>query len=331
MTMRNRQTILITGGAGFIGTHLAERLCENHSVILFDNFRRDSLSHTRLSSHPNITVRQGDILDPASLKTSLKGVDTVLHLAAVAGVSSYYREPWKTLQVNLIGTARLLDALADAPVRTLVYFSTSEVLGPDSLHANEDTMHRLGPVSERRWVYATSKLAGEQLVLRYGEESGLHCTVLRPFNIYGPRQTGEGAISNFCSAAVEGRPLTVYGDGTAIRAWCYISDMVDAVMRVLSTTASSGQVFHIGNPHSIETTIGLARRIAQSVPGSVIRHEQTEHADVRARAPDIKKAQQILGYEPRVDLDRGLKLTLDWFQKRGETVRVGMSKALNLD
>src|SRR5262245_30571012 len=178
MTMRTNQRILITGGAGFIGTHLAERLCSNNSVILFDNFRRDSLSHTRLSSHPNVTVRHGDILDPISLQASLKDVDTVLHLAAVAGVSSYYREPWKTLRVNLLGTASLLDALPGTPVRTLVYFSTSEVLGPDSLHANEETMHRLGPVSERRWVYATSKLAGEQLVLRYGEESGLHCTVL---------------------------------------------------------------------------------------------------------------------------------------------------------
>jgi UDP-glucose 4-epimerase len=327
MTISTSQRILITGGAGFIGTHLAERLCDTHSVILFDNFRRDSLSHTRLASHPNVTVQQGDILDPASLKTALKGVDTVLHLAAVAGVSSYYREPWKTLKVNLIGTANLLDGLGDTTVRKLVYFSTSEVLGPDSLHANEEAMHRLGPVSERRWVYATSKLAGEQLVLRYGEEYGLHCTVLRPFNIYGPRQTGEGAISNFCSAAVEGRPLKVYGDGTAIRAWCYVSDMVNAVMKVLSNTASSGQVFHVGNPDSIETTIGLARRIARYVPGAVIRHEPTEHADVRARAPDIKKAQSILGYEPQVDLDQGLRLTLDWFQKRGEASRLGMAKA----
>jgi UDP-glucose 4-epimerase len=325
--MRTNPRILITGGAGFIGTHLAERLCEHHSVVLFDNFRRDSLSHTRLSSHPNVTVQHGDILDPISLKVSLKSVDIVLHLAAVAGVSSYYREPWKTLRVNLLGTANLLDALADTTVRTFVYFSTSEVLGPDSLHANEEAMHRLGPVSERRWVYATSKLAGEQLVLRYGEEYGLHCTVLRPFNIYGPRQTGEGAISNFCSAAVDGRPLTVYGDGTAIRAWCYISDMVDAVMKVLGTAASSGQVFHVGNPHSIETTIGLARRIARFVPGTVLRHEQTEHADVRARAPDIKKAQDILGYAPKVDLDDGLQLTLDWFQKRGEAFRLGMAKA----
>ena len=327
MTFSTNQRILITGGAGFIGTHLAERLCDNHSVILFDNFRRDSLSHTRLASHPNVTVQQGDILDPTSLKIALKGVDTVLHLAAVAGVSSYYKEPWRTLKVNLIGTANLLDGLADTTVQKFVYFSTSEVLGPDSLHANEEAMHRLGPVSERRWVYATSKLAGEQLVLRYGEEYGLHCTVLRPFNIYGPRQTGEGAISNFCSAAVEGRPLTVYGDGTAIRAWCYISDMVDAVMKVLSTSASSGQVFHVGNPDSIETTTGLARRIADFVPGAVIRYEQTEHADVRARAPDIKKAQNILGYEPQVDLDRGLRLTLDWFQKRGEAARLGMAKA----
>jgi len=318
VTTVEQRKILITGGAGFIGTHIAERLCDNNTVILFDNFRRDSLSHTKLSSHPNVRVLHGDILDPESLKVAVREADAVLHLAAVAGVSSYYTEPSKTLRVNMLGTANLLTAIAATAVRTLVYFSTSEVLGPNSLYVNEETMHCLGPVSERRWVYATSKLAGEHLVLRHGEENGLHCTVLRPFNIYGPRQTGEGAISNFCSAVVQGQPLTVYGDGRAIRAWCYVTDMVEAVLKVLTTPSSAGQVFHIGNPYNIETTMGLARRIAQLAPGVVIRQGRVEHVDVLARAPDIKKAQQILGYEPQVSLDEGLRLTLDWFQKRGK-------------
>jgi len=318
VTTVEQRKILITGGAGFIGTHIAERLCDNNSVILFDNFRRDSLSHTKLSSHPNVRVLQGDILDPESLKAAVREADAVLHLAAVAGVSSYYAEPSKTLRVNMLGTANLLTAIASTAVRTLVYFSTSEVLGPSSLYVNEDAMHCLGPVSERRWVYATSKLAGEHLVLRHGEENGLHCTVLRPFNIYGPRQTGEGAISNFCSAVVQGQPLTVYGDGRAIRAWCYVTDMVEAVVKVLTTPSSAGQVFHIGNPYNIETTMGLARRIAQLAPGVVIQQGRVEHVDVLARAPDIKKAQQILGYEPQVSLDEGLRLTLGWFQKRGK-------------
>jgi nucleoside-diphosphate-sugar epimerase len=307
--------ILITGGAGFIGTHLAERLCADGDVVLLDNFRRDSLSVTPgLRDHPNVRVVRGDVLDPESLGRALEGIDSVLHLAAIAGVSSYYRESLRTLQVNILGTANILEQAAQRGVRAFVHFSTSEVFGPDALWVHEESGFRIGPVSDRRWVYATSKLAGEQLTLRYGEHHGLRATVVRPFNVYGPRQTGEGAIANFCAAAVRGQPLKIYGDGSPIRAWCYVSDLVDAVVAILATPAAAGEALNIGNPTEVETTLGLARRIVRLVPGARLEFEHVERAEVRARIPAIDKARRLLGFSPSVDLDQGLTHTLAWFR-----------------
>jgi len=313
--MRDK-TILMTGGAGFIGTHLAERLCGANRIVLFDSFRRNSLKDTTLDAHPNITVVKGNVLDRESVTQALHDVDTVVHLAAVAGVSSYYNESLSTLKVNIGGTMNMLECAVAAGVKRFVDFSTSEVFGPNAVLVDEESMHGIGPVSDRRWVYATSKLAGEHLVLRTGEQHGLHATVLRPFNVYGPRQTGEGAISNFCSAAARGEPLQVYGDGYAVRAWCYVSDMVEAVVLALSTDASAGQTFNIGNPHEIATTVGLARRVAALAPGIRIEQREMARAEVYARIPKIDKAKNLLGFVPKVGLDEGLRNTIDWFKEQ---------------
>jgi UDP-glucose 4-epimerase len=309
------ERILITGGAGFIGTHLAERLRARAPLVLFDNFRRDSLASVpALRQDPHVTVVHGDVRDPAAVRAALDGCHTVLHLAAIAGVSSYYTESLRTLQVNVLGTANLLDEAARAGIRQFIHFSTSETFGPDAMWVTEDSGFRIGPTSDRRWVYATSKLAGEHFTLRYGEEHGFRATVMRPFNVYGPRQTGEGAISNFCRAALAGTPITVYGDGTPIRAWCYISDMVDAVVAALDTEAAAGQTFNVGNPTEIETTLGLARRVAGLVTDATIEHVRVSRAEVRSRVPVVDHARQVLGFEPKVGLDAGLRRTLDWFR-----------------
>jgi nucleoside-diphosphate-sugar epimerase len=310
--------ILITGGAGFLGTHLAERLRPDTQIILFDNFRRDSLRWApQLTEDPNVTQISGDVLDTALLDDTLRGVDTVIHLAAIAGVSSYYNEPLRTLQVNILGTVNVLDAAVKHKVKKFIYFSTSEVFGPDALWVEETSPHAIGPVSDRRWVYATSKLAGEHFALRYAEQHHFEATVVRPFNIYGPRQSGEGAVSNFCRAAISGQPLTVYGDGAAIRAWCYVSDLVDAVSAILRAPESAGQVFNIGNPREVETTLGLARRIAALAPGATLRTQANARTEVRARVPSIDKARKLLAFEPKVDLEQGLRATLEWFREGG--------------
>ena len=310
--------VVLTGGGGFIGTHLAERLvATNSEVVLLDNWRRDSLSKVpALREHPRVKVATADVLDPAAVGQALEGAEIVVHLAAIAGVSSYYKEPLRTLRVNILGTANVLEQAAARGVRQFVQFSTSEVFGPDALWADEESGFQIGPTSDKRWVYATSKLAGEHFALRTAEEHGFAATVVRPFNVYGPRQTGEGAISNFCTACVEKKPIKVYGDGSALRAWCYVSDMVDAVLAVLERRdAAAGQTFNVGNPREVETTLGLARHFQRLVPGTRLEHEKVERAEVRARVPSIDRARRLLGFEPKVDLDEGLRRTLAWYEQ----------------
>jgi UDP-glucose 4-epimerase len=244
----------------------------------------------------------------------MEGVDAVLHLAAIAGVSSYYSEPLNTLRVNIEGTINVLQAATDAGVGRLVYFSTSEVFGPRADRVTEESHSTIGPLSDPRWTYGISKMAGEQFVLRWGQ--GIAGTIVRPFNVYGPRQTGEGAIGNFCTAAISGEPLLIYGDGKATRAWCYVSDMVDAVEAILRTPESAGEAFNIGNPHAVETTLGLAQRIMRLSPGSNLEYREVHRQEVLDRTPVISKSRRILGFTPRVGLDEGLAATLAWFRSR---------------
>ncbi|MFT5123584.1 MAG: nucleoside-diphosphate-sugar epimerase [Kiritimatiellia bacterium] len=306
--------ILLTGGAGFIGTHIAERLVEDHELVLFDNYRRDSLSGLPLAEHKNVTVLKGDVLRTDEVTAALQGVDRVIHLAAIAGVSSYYSMPLKVLQVNILGTVNLLEAAVKAGVKQFISFSTSEVYGSEARNVTEQDPHGIGPTSDKRWTYATSKLASENFVLRFGEEYGFHASCLRPFNVYGPRQTGEGAISNFCTAALKGEPLKVYGDGKAIRAWCYVSDMVDAVMLAMEKEAAAGQSFNIGNADTAVNTIELAEQVAALVPGATTEYESIDRAEVAVRVPNVDKARTLLGFEPKVGLVEGLQHTLDWYR-----------------
>jgi len=303
---------VITGGAGFIGSHLAERLAGEARVVLFDNLRRNSLASSDLARHPNVELVEGDIRDRDAVFDVVRGADAVFHLAAIAGVSSYYEEPETTLRVNIDGTAGIVDAVVAAGVGRLVYLSTSEVHGPNADDVDEQSPCAIGPSSERRWVYATSKLAGEHLVLRGGEAHGFAATVLRPFNVYGPRQTGEGAIRNFCLAAVRGEPLVVYGDGTAVRAWCYVDDFVDAALRALEAEEAIGQVLNVGNPSARVDTNELAALVAALAPPSRVEPGSVSRAEVAYRTPAIDKARRLLGFEPRVGLAEGLGRTLAW-------------------
>jgi nucleoside-diphosphate-sugar epimerase len=316
-----RPTYVITGGAGFIGSHLAERLANHADIVLLDNLRRNSIQFTSLTSQHRVSLVEGDIRDRSFVSRVIQNVDAVFHLAAIAGVSSYYTEPEKTLRVNIEGTIAVVDAVVAAKVPKLVYASTSEVHGPNAHDVDEESPCAIGPSSDRRWVYATSKLAGEHLVLRGGESHGFAATVLRPFNVYGPRQTGEGAIRNFCVAAINGTPLEVYGDGSAVRAWCYVDDFVTAALSVIGTPAAAGQIFNIGNPNAVADTNGLAQMIVSLVPGATVKHSGVSRAEVVYRTPIIEKARNILGFEPHVSLEEGLKRTIEWTrsQLREET------------
>jgi nucleoside-diphosphate-sugar epimerase len=311
-----KDILVITGGGGFCGTHLAEHFASRFRIRLFDAFVRDSLRFTpHLAQSPEIEIVSGDVLDAQAVRTALEGASAVIHCAAIAGVSNYYDRPVDTLRVNIIGTFNTLDAVIDAGVTRFIHFSTSEVYGPHADAVAETVSPTSGPVSDRRWVYSVSKLSGEHATLRYGEVYGVNTTTVRPFNVYGPRQTGEGAISNFASRLVRDEPIEVHGDGSDIRAWCHVKDLVMAIDLMLDNKAAYGMTFNIGNPAARVTTSDLAHMMVALHGSGEIRRVSQTHTPIGLRTPDIARANSLLGFAPKIGLSEGLKDTLEWFGK----------------
>lgn len=310
--------IVITGGAGFIGSSLATRLADHNRLVLFDNLHRDAVAGTALLEHPNVQLVRGDVLDAAALRAVIEPADVVVHMASIAGVDTVMRNPVLTMRVALLGTMHALEAaLAGGRCRRFVDFSTSEVFGRYAYKVTEGDATSLGAVGEARWTYAVSKLATEHLALSYHKQSDLPTVSVRPFNIYGPRQVGEGAVHHFITRALRGEPLYIHGDGSQIRSWCYIDDIVDGVVATLSREEALGHAFNIGNPRSTLTIYNLAQQIVQLVGGkSELRFQPMDRADVDLRIPDIDKARRLLGYDPKVDLVDGLERTIAWYRSR---------------
>ncbi|MCX8007089.1 MAG: NAD-dependent epimerase/dehydratase family protein [Coriobacteriia bacterium] len=310
--------VLLTGGAGFIGTALARELAPHNEVILFDNLHRDSFTGTSLSKHPNVTFVRGDVLDTEALSAAMAGCQIVVHLAAIAGVDSVLRSPVRTMKVNVIGTFNVLEAAHRAgSVERVVDFSTSEIFGTHAYKVEETHISPVVSVGEARWTYAVGKLAGEFIGHSYWHEHGLPVTTVRPFNVYGPGQTGEGAVHHFIKRAISNQPLVIHGDGSQIRAWCYVDDMVRGVMRVLECDAACGEAFNIGNPRSTLTIYDLALKVIRLAgSSSPIEFKPLGYVDIEVRIPDISKAREMLGYEPQVDLEEGLSRTIAWYRER---------------
>lgn len=311
--------LLLTGGAGFIGTSIARLLADDNSITLFDNLHRDAFKNTNLADHPNITLVQGDILDRDALRRAADGANIMIHMAAIAGVDAVLKSPVHTMRVNLLGTANAVDVgneISDTLER-FVDFSTSEVFGTHAYKVEETHVMSGGSVGEARWIYAVSKLAGEYLSHAYYDEHQLPLAVVRPFNIYGPNQVGVGAIHQFILRALRGDDLVIHGDGGQIRAWCYIDDIVSSVIRILETPAAVGEAFNIGNPRSVCTTYDLALRVLRtSGSTSKITFKPIAYSDVEIRIPDIAKAREVLKWEPEVDLDEGLERTVEWYRSK---------------
>jgi len=310
--------ILMTGGAGFIGTSLARRLVDDNEIVVLDNLHRDSLTGTDLAEHGNLRFVQGDVLDLDQLRELSKGVTHVVHMAAIAGVDKVLESRVRTMRVNLIGTYNVLEAAYEAgTVERLVDFSTSEVFGTHAYKVEETHVTSQGSVGEARWTYAVSKLAGEYLAHSYFDEFGLPSVSVRPFNVYGPGQVGSGAIHHFTVRALAGEELVIHGDGSQIRAWCYVDDVVEALLTILESDEAVGQVFNIGNPRSVVTVFDLAARICRLADSeSQIVFRPLHYTDVEMRIPNVDKARKLLGWEPQVDLDEGLARTIGWYRER---------------
>ncbi len=311
------QRILLTGGAGFIGTSLALRLYQANEIVIFDTFSRDALTGTPLEKHPNVRVIRGDVRDAEAVKAAVAGCHHVIHLASIAGVDNVMKNPVPTMEISLFGTANVLRACVDAgTVSRFVDFSTSEVFGRFAYNVGEADVTTLGAVGEARWTYAVAKIATEHLTYNYYKQYGLETVAVRPFNIYGPRQVGQGAIHHFIRRALKHEPITVHNDGSQIRSWCYIDDILDGVLLVLERKEAVGQTFNFGNPRSTVTIYNLAREIVRlSSSGSRIEFVQWPFADVELRIPNIEKAKTLLAFEPKIDLEEGLLRTIYWYRQ----------------
>lgn len=311
--------VLITGGAGFIGTSLAERLADENEITVFDvQVDGNAITHTDLVSRSNVRVVEGDILDQKHVSEVVQNHDIIIHAAAMLGVKNVMKHARDTLDVNYNGTKNVLaGAVSSGGVEKVVVFSTSEVFGDDSFDVKEDSPSSLSSVQGARWCYAVSKLASEFLTFAYGRETGLPAVVIRPFNIFGPRRIGDYVIRQFIMSALNDEPLVIYGKGTQIRSWCYITDLIDATVECLRRDEAAGHAFNIGNPLNTYTIIDLARKVIEATGSkSEITFRNPGFSDIDIRVPSIDKAQEILDFEPSVNMVEGLESSIEWWRSQ---------------
>ncbi len=313
---RSTMRVLITGAAGFIGSHLCEKfLEEGHEVIGLDNFLTgspDNIAH--LFRNPRFTFYKYDVTNFIYVSGDL---ELILHFACPASPVDYMNHPIHTMKVDSLGTLHTLGLAREKSARYLLA-STSEVYGNPTVHPQPETywgnVNPLGP----RSVYDEAKRFSEALTMAYHREHGIDVRIARIFNTYGPRmRMNDGrVIPNFVCQALTGRPLTVYGDGTQTRSFCYIDDLVEGIYLLAVQDDLAGEVFNLGNPEELKV-LDLARLVLE-VSGStsqiVFRERPPDDPD--RRRPDISKAKKILGWEPKTGVREGIRRTVEWFRRK---------------
>ncbi len=307
--------ILVTGGAGFVGSHLCQALVEKgHEVTALDNLITGSrLNIQHLLSHPGFRFIEHDVTQPFTDG----GWEAIFHLASPASPVSYDKYPVETMLANSIGTYNLLELALRSQAKFLLA-STSEVYGDPKVHPQPETYWgNVNPVGPRAH-YDEAKRFAEALTMIYVQRRGLDGRIVRIFNTYGPRSDPQDGriIPNFITQALQGEPVTVYGDGSQTRSFCYVSDLVEGITRALFTEKTCGQIINLGNPdeRSALEIAKIIKRLAGS-PSPII-HIPSRKEEIARRQPDITRAQQILGWQPKVGLEEGLKETVAWFRER---------------
>jgi dTDP-glucose 4,6-dehydratase len=317
MSIISDKRILITGGFGFIGSHLVESLIKNNKICIIDNEYRGSNSSYLKKQFPEdfkkIKYNKLDITNQKKLKSAIKSFkpEIIFHLAGIAGVSTVVKNPMKVIDVNLIGSYNLAKSVSDIKsVKKIIYTSTSEVYGNLAFQLSEDDYTTQGSPYDQRWSYATSKLFAEHIFVALEKESGIKVAIPRLFNIYGPRQIGSGAIHEFIKNSVNNKPLTLYNDGSQIRAWCYIDDCINALHLI---TKKGNGIFNIGNPYESLSTTSLANLILDITKSkSKLIFKKLNTTDIRLRVPNIEKLSK-LGYRPKFPIRMGLSNTFEWY------------------
>ena len=310
------KNIFITGGAGFIANCLIRKLINENNITVYDNFHRDTLSHSEIAGHGSLKIVKGDVLDQELLTRSMEGCDIIVHAAGIAGIDTVIKDPVRTMRVNMMGTACALEAARINNIKDrFVDFSTSEVFGSMAFKSSETDQTVSGSAGEARWVYAVSKLAGEHLAHAYFKQYKLPVVTVRPFNVYGPGQTGEGAMQIFIKRALKGEDIFIYGDGNQIRAWCFVDDFVECLMMCIENPNAIGESFNLGNARAVITTLGLAESVCRVLKSkSQIIFKPALSADIELRIPSVAKVFDILGFKAKVDLEEGILKTAEYFR-----------------
>jgi len=317
--------VLITGGAGFVGSHLSEALLERgDEVFIIDNLSTGSMENVvHLKTHARFHYTIDTVANEPVLAELIDRCDIVVHLAAAVGVKLIVEQPVHTIETNVHGTEVVLK-LANKKKKLVLIASTSEVYGKSTdVPFREDADLVLGPTTKHRWAYACSKMIDEFLALAYWKERKLPVIVVRLFNTVGPRQTGQYGmvIPNFVRQALAGQPITVFGDGTQSRSFTYVGDVVRAMVALINEPRAVGQVFNIGNGNEI-TIRDLAAKV-KSMTGSAsdivtIPYDQAYEAgfeDMPRRVPDISRIRELIGYAPTVELDETLAKVIEHFRQ----------------
>jgi dTDP-glucose 4,6-dehydratase len=305
---------VITGGAGFIGSHLCERvLAEGHEVVCVDNLITGSLSNIEaLRSDKRFLLRQHDISKPLEVEGP---VDNVLHFASPASPVDYLRHPIQTLKVGSLGTHNTL-GLAKAKNARFLMASTSEVYGDPAVHPQkEDYWGNVNPIGVRG-CYDEAKRFSEAITMAYHRYHGVNTHIVRIFNTYGPRMRLDDGrvVPNLMAQALRGEPMTVYGDGSQTRSFCYVSDLVEGIHRLM--LADFHEPVNLGNPNEV-SILDFAKEIQGLLGKSCeIVFKPLPQDDPKVRRPDITRARTILGWEPKVDRHEGMKRTMEYFKSK---------------
>lgn len=315
------RALITGGGAGFIGSHLAERLLAGgHRIVVLDDLstgRRANIAH--LVKQGGLEFVQGSVLDRALVERLVATVDTVFHLAAAVGVKLVVDAPLDGMRTNIHGTETVLDSAHRHGARLLLT-STSEVYGKNTADAlAEDDDRILGSPLLSRWSYAEAKAVDESLTHTYWREKGLRAVIVRLFNTVGPRQSGRYGmvVPRLVDQALRGEPLTVYGDGKQTRCFCYVGDVVEALVALIGDRRAYGGVFNVGRPDEVSIQELAERVVELSGSTSPIRYVSYEEAygegfeDMERRVPDISRVRELIGFDPEVGLDDILRMVID--------------------
>ncbi len=314
---------LVTGGAGFIGSHLTERLLEaGNEVVILDDLSTGQIANLRgLESHPKLSIRTGSITDEMLLSDVVREVDAIYHLAAAVGVKLVADDPVRTIETNIYPTETLLRLAVQGGGKPFFLASTSEVYGKNAKErwTEEDDLH-LGPTSRPRWAYGCSKAIDEFLALAYYRKFGLPVVIARFFNVVGPRQVGHYGmvIPRFVDQALSGGPIVVYDDGGQVRCFAHVCEVVSAIYKLMQTPAAQGKVFNIGSdrPWSIrQLAAAVIAKVDPQIQIQYLPYSQAygdDFEDVRRRVPDVSRLEQIIGQKPVLGLESILDDIIAW-------------------